>query len=134
MTIANASILVDGTVAVTAGTATTLLSQGDTLGSHNLVLDDGSTFFGQTSLEFVAKNPQISASAPNGYTQKRNTVKLKQKFALDNGNYTVNTGEVKLAVDPETTDAEIQTLKVTLCQLIMDSDFDEFWSSTNSTA
>jgi hypothetical protein len=48
-------------------------------------------------------------------------------LALDNGNRTVNTFTLSLSVDPETTDAEIESMLVLAAQLLHDSDFSDFW-------
>lgn len=127
MTILNASILVDGTVATTGGTATTFVSKGNTLNAHSAIVDDSSEFIAQSTCNFSIKDPKVSVSSPNGYTQARNTVKFNVPLALDNGNYTVNTLTIQLSVDPETTDAEIESMLVFGAQLLHDSDYSDFW-------
>ena len=127
MSISTSSILVDGTVATTGGTATTVITKGDTLNEHRVILDDSSEFAAQTEIRFAVKEPKVNSGAPNGYTQQRNIVSVLKPLALDNGNSTVNSAKVEIACDPETTDAEKLNLRVTLCQLIMDSDFVDFW-------
>lgn len=127
MSIASSSILVDGTVATTGGTATGVLTKGGTLNETKVILDDSSEFIAQTSVSFVVKDPKVSASSPNGYTQARSSVKVSVPLALDNGNQTVNTINIILSVDPETTDAEIASLLVLSAQLLADSDFSDFW-------
>jgi len=133
MSITSASVLVDGTVATTGGTATTMLSKGNTLDQHKVILDDGSEFIAATTIDFAVKEPKVSTSAPNGYTQRRRTVKILSPLALDNGNTTVNSMKIELSCDHEMTAAEITSLKVLAAQLIHDSDFDEFWED-GSTA
>lgn len=127
MSILNASVLVDGTVATTGGTATSMISK-DTDGGHNVILDEGVEFNAQTKLSFSSKDPKVSASAPNGYTQHRTTVKILEPLLLDNGNYTMNSVTVTFGVDHETTDAEILSLRVLAAQIIHDPDFDNFWN------
>lgn len=129
MPLANASILVDGTVATTGGTATTLESKGGTSNNHNLFLDDGSLLQSQTEIQASTSNPKVSTTAPNGYTQARNTIKLKVPLVLDNGNTTVNTITITQATDIETTDAEKLSMRVTAAQLLHDSDFVKYWDS-----
>jgi len=122
-----ASVNVDGTVATTGGTATSFKSLGNTINQHNLVLDDGSEFEARTLLEASVKTPKVSASAPNGYTQARNTMLLKVPLALDNGLVTVNTVKIEIASDIEMTDAERLSMRVLAAQLIHDSEFVDFW-------
>lgn len=126
--LANASIDVDATLTPSGGTATSLASLGNTLLEHDLFLDDGSEFIAQSGISCSIKTPKVSASAPNGYTQKRCTLLFKVPLALDNGNYTVNTVSINLAVDVETTSAEITSMLVSAAQFLTDSDFSDFWT------
>lgn len=128
MSLETASVLKDGTVATTGGTAKALTSLGNTLNQHNLYLEGPDHL---TRLEVVAtvKEPKPSTNAPNGYTQARSTILLKSPLALDNGNSTVNTIQISFACDVEMTDAEKQTMLVYAAQLIHDSDFSEFWKN-----
>lgn len=132
MSISTASILKDGTVATTGGTAQAFTSLGDTLNQHNAYFD-GSDFLTRSECNFTVKAPKISASAPNGYTQARSTVIMKVPLALDNGSNTVNTIKIEFSSDVETTDAEKQTMIVYAAQLLHDTDFSAFWKS-GSTA
>jgi len=127
MSIQSSSVLVDGTIAASAGTATSLLTRGRNLDTVETILDDGSEFLNTSFIGFSTKSPKVSVNAPNGYTQVRNTVKVSVPLVLDNGNNTVNTVSVVLAVDVETTDTEVQSLLVTTAQLLTDSDFSDFW-------
>ena len=128
MSISTALILVDGTVATTGGTSTGLISKGDTLEVSRNILDDAAEFLAETRVDFSIKDPKVSAGAPNGYTQARSTAKISSPLVLDNGNNTVNTLEQKLSVDPETTDAEIQTMLVNGAQLLIAAAFSDFWN------
>lgn len=129
MAISSASVLKDGTVSTTGGTATSLASLGNTLGQHNCYFDDGSEFLAQSNIDFTVKAPKVSATAPNGYTQARNTVLIKVPLALDNGSVTVNTVRIDFASDIEMTDAERLTMRVYAAQILSDSDFTEFWDN-----
>lgn len=127
MSITNASILVDGTVAITAGTATTVLSKGGTLNQLKTYLDGASSYLAQTVMNWTVSDPVVNSGQPNGYTQKRSICKIIEPLALDNGNTTHNTLEIKLSVDPETTDAEIDSMIVMGVNALADSEFVEFW-------
>lgn len=127
MAISTASVLKDGTVATTGGTATGVIEKGSTLNTLDVILDDSSEFIAQSTVHFTVKDPKVNAGSPNGYTQARNVVLLKVPLALDNGNYTVNTLSITLAVDHETTDAEIESMLVYGAQLLHDSDFSDYW-------
>lgn len=127
MALSNSSILVDGTVATTGGTATNLekLSESDNV--YVSVLDDSSEFLSQTTVTFRTASPKVNSGSPNGYTQQRCYATIKKPLLLDNGEYTVNKAEISFSVDHETTDAEKESLLVMLAQLAHDSDFSDFW-------
>lgn len=127
MAIANSSVLVDGTVAFSAGTATTVKELGRDLGQLNTYLDDGAAFSARTEVQFSTKDPKISATAPGGYTQARTTARLLKPKTLANGARTVNSVRLELSVDPETTAAEIESLLVLAAQILKDSDYADFW-------
>lgn len=127
MSLVTSSILKDGVVATTGGTATGMIDKGGTLEKWEGILDDGSEFISQSVCSFTIKDPKVNIGSPNGYTQARSTVTLKVPLLLDNGSYTVNTLSIQLAVDHETTDAEISTMLVYGAQLLADSDFSDFW-------
>jgi hypothetical protein len=124
-----ASVLVDGTVATTGGTATSFKSQGSDKSSHELVLDDSAEFEALTFLDCSIKKPKVSATAPNGYTQRRCTMLLKVPLALDNGSVTINTVKIEIATDVEMTAAEKLSMRVLAAQLIHDSEFVDFWDT-----
>lgn len=127
MSLTTASVLKDGTVATTGGTATGFIHKGGNLGLWEGIFDDSSEFINQSTVTFQVKDPKSNTGSPNGYTQGRSTVVMKVPLALDNGERTVNTLKIELACDHETTDAEIQTMLVYAAQLLADSDFSEFW-------
>jgi hypothetical protein len=80
------------------------------------------------SIDFSVKEPTVSASAPNGYTQARRVALLRFPLELDNGNRTVCTAKVELAVDVEATSAEIAEYVLITSQVLADADFAAFWA------
>jgi hypothetical protein len=128
MPIEGSSIQPDATPAASGGTDTDLKLKDRGQGYVNMILDDGSEFINQVTFTFSFKDPKVSASAPNGYTQARTSVVMRSPLALDNGEYTVNTGRIELAVDHETTNSEVQTMLNCMGQLLCDSDFTEAWA------
>jgi hypothetical protein len=127
MSIQSGAVLVGGTVATTGGTSTSFITKGGTLDSLKTILDDGAEFIAASTIDYQVKDPKVSTGAPNGYTQARTSVKLQVPLALDNGNRTINTFTLSLSVDPETTDAEVDAMRVLAAQLIHDADFDDLW-------
>ena len=132
MSISNSSILVDGTVAISAGTATTLKTKGTELNLHNVYVDDGSALIDLTTMKFTVNDPVVQSSAPGGYTQARRKVRVFVPRTLANGNRTVDTFDIQMSTDPETTDAERLSMRVLACNLLFDSEFTEFWDEGSS--
>lgn len=132
MSIEAGSILLDPTTSFTGGTAKAFTSLGQNGQIHEVVFD-GTDYLTQSRASFKTKSPKISASAPNGYTQKRNEVIFKTPLALDNGNSTVNTVSIVLSADVETTEAEIETMLEYAAQLLADTDFSDFWKQQSLT-
>lgn len=129
MTIANSTILVGGTPSVTGGTSTALLSKdsGGSGDNHIVMLDNGAALLSQETIDFTCRHPKVSSGAPSGYTQARNGVFHKMPKILANGKRTVNTGNIQLSVDVETTVAEKLAMRVALMQLLFGADFLKFW-------
>lgn len=132
MTIKDASVDVGTTISTSGGTATTFLDGGDDLDSHQVTLNDSSEFIDATSISFTVKRPKVQVTAPNGYTQKRASVVIGRPLALENDNRTVNTFRLELAVDPETTAAEIASLRELTAQVVFGSAFTDFWTNLST--
>jgi hypothetical protein len=128
-TIQAASLLVGTTISATGGTATSLISKGDTLEQHNTALDDGSSLAEQTEINFTIKQPKVNASSPAGYTQARNVVVISSPKTLANLAVTKNSCRIEFSFDRETTDAEKATMRELAAQAIIDTDFVSFWNS-----
>jgi len=133
MAINGATPLVGSTtyVAPTGGSADTLAATGDSLTATALFAGD-TEFLTQKEIAFTVKKPVVSVSAPNGYTQARRTALLKTPLELDNGARTVNTLKMELAVDIETTTAEIQEMLFIGSQLLADGDYTNYWCNGNT--
>jgi hypothetical protein len=127
MSISTASVLKDGTVSATGGTATSLKTKGQDLGKISCIFDDGSEFINQSTVLFQATDPKVKTNTPNGYTQARSVATIHVPLVLDNGNTTKNSLSITLSVDHESTDAEVETMLVYGAQLLSDSDFSDFW-------
>jgi len=127
MSIRSSSVLIDGTVAITAGTATSLITKGNDLVSHQAILDDSSEFIDQTTLNFSSKDPKVSSGAPNGYTQQRCVCKINIPRTLANGNHTVDTFTLSQSTDPETSAADKASARVLAMNVLNDTDFTSFW-------
>lgn len=129
MAIPSASISVGATVAASGGTAKTLKELNRSQGLISTYLDEGLSFQTRREISFSTKTPKVSPSAPGNFTQARSIVLLKSPKTLANLKTTVNTLQLSLSVDPETTSSEVQDLLVLAAQLLTDSDFSDFWKA-----
>jgi hypothetical protein len=118
-----ASATVDG------GTDQDLVSLGLTEGKHVVYYDGDTDFRSRRTIEFTVKEPKVQSSAPNGYTQARAVALMRVPLELDNGEITVNTVRLEVAVDPETEDSEITDLVYQAAQLFYADDFLGFWTN-----
>ncbi len=132
MTIQALAVNVGGTNSVTGGTSTSVLSKGSTLSKRSVILDDSSEYIDQTRIEFSAQDPRVSTGAPNGYTQARSSFVMEVPLLLDNGKRTINTLTCKIAVDPETTDAEIAEMLSQGAQMLYSSALLNFWQKQST--
>lgn len=129
MAIANSSISIDATPSVAGGTARTLKELVRNTNELNVFIDESLAFQLRQEAQFSVKVPKVSSTAPGGYTQARSTALLKKPKVLANGKRTVNTLQLQLSVDPETTAAEVQNMLVTAGQMLTDSDYADFWKA-----
>jgi len=126
MSLSTFAPIVGGTTSTTGGTATALIRKNSSGKKAEFILDDASPFVTQTEIDFSIVEPVVKASAPNGYTQKRNSVFLKVPVILANGNRTVKTYQLLSAVDVETTDAEYAADVNLLVQCAIDAAVADF--------
>lgn len=129
MAIPNASIPIDATITPSGGTAKTIKELSRSQGSISTYIDEALAFQLRQEIVFSTKTPKVSSSAPGGYTQARSVVLLKKPKVLANLRNTVNTLQLSLSVDPETTSVEVQNMLVTAALLLSDSDFSDFWKA-----
>lgn len=128
MSIRTASIPVGATITPSGGTATSLALLGsDATSARAFLASSGVTPLTRTELNFVCKQPKPSSGAPGGFTQGRASVKLTVPKTLSNTARTLNSGSVEIAIDPETTAAELLAIKTNLILVLADSDFDQLW-------
>lgn len=128
MSLGSSQIDVGGTTATTGGTGTDLLSKGSPSNSeHKMLLDDGADYVAAETIDFLANAPSVLSSAPNGYTQARNMVRIKKPLLLDNGLYTTLTAKCEISVDVEASAAEKLLMREHMAQVLMAVDYQNFW-------
>lgn len=123
MSLSNASVLSGATITPSGGTALPFSSLGIQNSSNTIYATGDADLRTRRSIVCSVKDPKVSAGAPNGYTQARATAVFKSPLELDNGMVTVNTVRVEFAYDVETSQAEIDELKVIAAQICTDADF-----------
>lgn len=127
MSIQTLAVNVGGTSSATGGTSTSMLSKGATLNKREVIFDDSSEFIDQIHATFTVSDPVVRNGSPNGYTQARSGLSIEFPLGLDNGNRTTNTLRINLAVDPETTDAEIDGYLEVGAQMLYLAALRNFW-------
>lgn len=109
------------------GSAITLATVGSSLDTTLASPSTDTNFLTKRNFDFTTKEPKVSSTAPNGYTQQRATFVLKAPYILTNGNRTVNTIRIEFACDIELTVAEKYELLLEASQVLGDLDFQGFW-------
>jgi hypothetical protein len=133
MGIQQATISVDPTsITVTGGTPVlySLMRYGGNTVVCGVNADTDSRL--KRKLNFKTSLPQVLASAPNGYSQARSSLDAIFPKLLDNGKITENAGGIYFRFDPETTAAEKLRHRQLLAQMLIDSDFAEFWDNQST--
>lgn len=123
MSLINASLLTGATLSASGGTALPLASLGQSGNKVTLVPTADTDFRTRRSFDVTVKSPSPNSAGPNGYTQARPSVVVKQPIVLANGKTTVNTARVELAYDVETSQAQIDALMLLAAQVLFDADF-----------
>lgn len=133
MSIRNASVPVGATYAPTGGTATGLVVLSANAGVVNTFIGtSGVTPLTRTEIEFRTKNSKPLSGAPGGYSQGRSSALITVPKTLANLNVTHNTAKFEMSIDPETTQAEVNALKLAVVNVILDADFDQLWLNQSS--
>jgi hypothetical protein len=120
------------TISSSGGTAKTLTYTGGNADRSEFYVEEDSSSITRRTLTAERTQPRVSGSAPGGYTQERETVKLVQPKTLANTNRTHNTATFTLSCDPETTDAEKLLLVQSLGELIVSGQVDDLFTKQNT--
>jgi hypothetical protein len=129
MPLASNNVDIGTAISATGGTATSFLGKGSSLDKRFLSLDDGSVLKDETTYSFGIKRPKVSAGAPGGYTQARNTLFIQMPKTLANGEVTKNSLRVELSADPETTDSEKVDILAQAAQMMFETAFRPYWTN-----
>lgn len=125
MSLSNASVSSGATIAPTGGTALAFTSRGIVGNTNTIYVDADTDSRTRRSIVCTTKDAKVSAGAPNGYTQQRTSFVFKSPLTLDNGLVTVNKVSIEFAYDVETSDAELEELRIIAAQICSDADFED---------
>lgn len=128
MTIIATVVTLGGSIAHTPGDTDPLLSLSDSAEKHATYFD-ASTFALRKSADFSVKRPKVSLTAPDGYTQARNTVLLRYPIELANGLVTVNTVSIQSSISVETPLGDISNLRMLAADLLFEGALNEYWTN-----
>lgn len=131
MPIQSASISLGATVSASGGTAEALQSLGGD-SSNRVTSYDDADYKMRTEARFSVQRPVVKPAAPNGYTQKRSQTILVKPRLLANGNLTHDTITITVSTDVETSAANNSALRHEAAQLLVDTDFTNFWYSQST--
>jgi len=130
MTISALSLLNGATITPTGGTAEAYNAGSGSQGNSVIAYcEEDTDLRTQRTIEFSVTRPKASASAPNGFTQSRVNIFIKEPFALDNGAVTTHTTTIKLAHDAEATQAEILERRKQAAQILLSGELDDFYNN-----
>lgn len=116
-------------VAVTGTDNITVASQGNSLTEGRLVYTSDTDGVTRRLISLKGTPWRQAAGTPNGYTQARSVATLKYPLLLANGNITVETIQISLAYDIESSVARITALLDDACQIQKHADLQPFWTT-----
>jgi hypothetical protein len=129
MTIASATVYQDGTASNSGGTSKTMTSMGPGENVQSVYFD-GTDFSDRFVCTFTTKQPKVSSSSPNGYTQGRAKFVLKVPMAAPtDGDASVSTFSGEFAFDRNLSSSDKDRILAYVAQIIYGSDFTDFWKS-----
>lgn len=126
MPIKGASLLLDGTVSFSAGTAKSFTEVGETI-KNGVKVTDLSVTDGRIRPSITCINRPAVLNNLGVYTSKdKKTVKIVWPKLRADGTISFPLREIRIEDDPEMTDAEKRYLNSYTCQIMADADFQQF--------
>lgn len=114
-------------ITVTAGTDQTFTSDGAAIANGVHLVDAGQADYRiRRSLTFKVKQPTYGPIS--GYSKDRKGVTLTCPKILVNGSTVFNLVRIEREIHPESSSAEMADINRVAAQLLIDADFDSFWS------
>jgi len=121
MAIIGSTVTDGGTMSTSGGSSTTLSQIGGSTATSIVAAIGSDDYLSLRTADFKVVLPKVSANAPNGYTQARNEVFVRSPLLLDNGKTTINTIRIVISRDVESTDAEVDAMRLLACQILNNS-------------
>jgi len=131
MSLNNAALISGATMNAASGGAPLTFSSlgGTSLGQNTLIVPADTTLSLRRSMNVNASAAKANANSPGGYTQARQTLRFNVPRTLSNGNVSVDTVEIKLSTDVQTSIADKQEMLNIIAQTCIDADFTEFFTN-----
>lgn len=129
MGIANATLLVGGTVSASGGTSTAFVPNGSQVTGGIQVVDSTNTnAVTRASMTFRTIKQAVLDSVSGLFTGKiKRQAQLVRPKVLSSGRVVFPLVRIELEFHPDNSDAEISALLSEGAQLLIDSDFTSFW-------
>lgn len=129
MGIANATLLVGGTVSASGGTSTAFVPNGSQVTGGIQVVDSTNTnAVTRASMTFRTIKQAVLDSVSGLFTGKvKRQAQLVRPKVLGSGRVVFPLVRIELEFHPESSDAEISALMSEGAQLLIDTDFTSFW-------
>lgn len=129
MGIANATLLVGGTVSASGGTSTAFVPNGSQVTGGIQVVDSTNTnAVTRASMTFRTIKQAVLDAVSGLFTGKiKRQAQLVRPKVLSSGRVVFPLVRIELEFHPENSDAEISALMSEGAQLLIDTDFTSFW-------
>jgi hypothetical protein len=128
MSIKSFTLLEGASITPSGGTSKTCSELMQIQDGYRIHIEEDTDYETKRYLDFKSREPRPKAEAPNGYTQARRSLLIRHPLSLDNGKITVNTSSYVLAIDPETSAAEVAEYLIEMAQLLVATATSQFFS------
>lgn len=129
--ISNGAITVDSTamtLSITAGTSNTLVPISSDGSGRELVFSGDTNAVTRKRLKVRTVEPKVNTSMPSGYNMRKGELTLLVPQVLANGKMEYNRYRILRDESVELTTNQALANKRLVAQLVLDSDFDDFWA------
>ncbi len=127
MSIDNATIKTGATTVAATGGDDQILSKVSGENGITVVFDGDSVFASRRTVHFRYTDPPISGSSATGYGKAKRTFTLRYPEEVSTGVFEPIIVDVSIRSNSTTTAAIMQAVRNVVAQLIIDTEFDDFY-------